>query len=53
MDCCPGDACGIEPTSLMQLGRITLFPVKSLDAVNVETARITPGGILDNDRIAA
>jgi len=37
----------------MQLGRITIFPIKSLDAVNVETARITPGGILDNDRVYA
>ncbi|HTQ50314.1 MAG TPA: MOSC N-terminal beta barrel domain-containing protein [Candidatus Acidoferrales bacterium] len=37
----------------MQLGRITIFPIKSLDGVPVETARITGGGILENDRIYA
>ena len=37
----------------MQLGRITIFPIKSLDGVPVETARITSGGILENDRIYA
>ncbi len=37
----------------MQLGRITIFPIKSLDGVPVETTRITGGGILENDRIYA
>jgi uncharacterized protein YcbX len=37
----------------MQLGRITIFPIKSLDGVPVETACITRGGILENDRIYA
>ncbi|HUA39765.1 MAG TPA: MOSC N-terminal beta barrel domain-containing protein [Candidatus Sulfopaludibacter sp.] len=37
----------------MQLGRITIFPIKSLDGVSVETVRITSGGILENDRIYA
>jgi len=37
----------------MQLGRITIFPVKSLDGVPVETTRITGGGILEKDRIYA
>ncbi len=37
----------------MQLGRITIFPIKSLDGVTVELARITPGGILENDRVFA
>lgn len=37
----------------MQLGRITIFPIKSLDGVPVETARITSGGILEKDRIYA
>ena len=37
----------------MKLGRITIFPVKSLDGMSVETARITEGGILENDRIYA
>ena len=37
----------------MQLGRITIFPIKSLDGVPVGTARITRGGILENDRIYA
>lgn len=53
MDCRPADGCGIEFTSLMQLGRITIFPIKSLDGVPVQTARITRGGILENDRIYA
>ena len=34
----------------MQLGRIILFPIKSLDGVSVEMARITAGGILEHDR---
>lgn len=37
----------------MQLGRITIFPVKSLDGVSLETASVTSGGILHNDRIYA
>jgi uncharacterized protein YcbX len=50
-DCRPADAWDIEFRSLMQLGRITIFPIKSLDGVAVETVRITRGGILENDRI--
>jgi uncharacterized protein YcbX len=34
----------------MQLGRITIFPIKSLDGLAVETVRLTGGGILENDR---
>jgi hypothetical protein len=37
----------------VHLGRIQIFPIKSLDGVLVEQARITPGGILENDRIYA
>jgi len=37
----------------MQLGRIEIFPIKSLDGVSVERARITAGGILANDRVYA
>jgi uncharacterized protein YcbX len=37
----------------MELGRIEIFPIKSLDGVLVEEACITPGGILENDRIYA
>jgi len=37
----------------MRLGRIQIFPIKSLDGVPVEEARITPGGILENDRVYA
>jgi MOSC domain-containing protein len=37
----------------MQLGRIAIFPIKSLDGISVGTARITGGGILENDRIYA
>ena len=37
----------------MQLGRITIFPIKSLDGVSLETCRVTGGGILEKDRIYA
>jgi uncharacterized protein YcbX len=37
----------------MRLGRIVIFPIKSLDGVQVEDAVITPGGILENDRVYA
>jgi uncharacterized protein YcbX len=34
----------------IHLGRIVVFPIKSLDGVAVEKAGITAGGILENDR---
>jgi len=34
----------------MQLARIVIFPIKSLDGVSMEAARVTGGGILENDR---
>jgi hypothetical protein len=37
----------------MQLGRIIIFPIKSLDGLLVESARFTAGGILENDRLFA
>lgn len=37
----------------MRLGRIILFPIKSLDGISVEVAKITGGGILENDRVFA
>jgi MOSC domain-containing protein len=37
----------------MQLGRIFIFPIKSLDGVSLESARVTGGGILENDRAYA
>ena len=37
----------------MHLGRIEIFPIKSLGGMAVEEARITPGGILENDRVYA
>lgn len=37
----------------MRLGRIQIFPIKSLDGVRVEEVRVTPGGILEHDRICA
>ena len=37
----------------MQIGRIIIFPIKSLDGFLAESARFTPGGILENDRIFA
>jgi uncharacterized protein YcbX len=38
---------------LMHLGRIHIFPIKALDGVTVEETRITPGGILEQDRVYA
>src|ERR1700677_4537665 len=35
------------------LGRILIYPIKSLDGVSVKEARMTPGGILEFDRIHA
>lgn len=37
----------------MHLGKITIFPIKSLDGVQVESARVTAGGFLENDRVHA
>lgn len=37
----------------MQLGRIDIFPIKSLDGISLESARFTAGGILEKDRIYA
>ena len=37
----------------MQLGRITIFPIKSLNGISLEAARVTRGGILEKDRIYA
>ncbi len=37
----------------MHLHRIDIFPIKSLDGVPVREARITGGGILENDRVYA
>jgi uncharacterized protein len=33
------------------VGLILIFPIKSMDGVPIEEARITPGGILENDRV--
>jgi MOSC domain-containing protein len=32
------------------LGRITIYPIKSLDGVDVESVTVLPGGALENDR---
>jgi uncharacterized protein len=37
----------------MRLGRILIFPVKSLDGIQLDEVTITKGGILENDRIYA
>jgi uncharacterized protein YcbX len=37
----------------MQLTRIIIFPIKSLDGISIELARFTAGGILEKDRIFA
>lgn len=37
----------------VRLGQITVFPIKALDGVSVESCRITSRGILENDRTYA
>jgi len=37
----------------MYVGRIVIFPIKSLDGVEVDQVTITTGGILENDRAYA
>jgi uncharacterized protein YcbX len=37
----------------MQLGRISIFPIKALDAIPLQSAKFTAGGILENDRVFA
>ncbi|HYY29220.1 MAG TPA: MOSC N-terminal beta barrel domain-containing protein [Chthoniobacterales bacterium] len=37
----------------MRLGRILIFPVKSLDGIQLDEVTITKGGILENDRVYA
>jgi uncharacterized protein YcbX len=37
----------------MVLRQIILYPIKSLDGVVVERARLTAGGILEHDRVYA
>ena len=37
----------------MRLGRIIIFPIKSLAGISLESARLTPGGILEKDRALA
>ncbi len=37
----------------MFLSRIIVYPIKALDGVSVEQARVTPGGFLENDRTFA
>jgi uncharacterized protein YcbX len=37
----------------MRLGRILIFPIKSLDGIQLDEVTITKGGILENDRIYA
>jgi uncharacterized protein YcbX len=37
----------------LHLGRIFVFPIKSLDGISVDVARITAGGILEQDRVYA
>jgi uncharacterized protein YcbX len=37
----------------LHLERIFVFPIKSLDGVSVDAARVTSGGILEHDRVYA
>jgi uncharacterized protein YcbX len=40
-------------TEPAQLTRIEIFPIKSLDALQLSESRVTAGGILENDRVYA
>jgi uncharacterized protein YcbX len=53
MNCDGLSRCDISLAFEMQLGRIIIFPIKSLDGVSLESARFTAGGILEKDRIFA
>ncbi len=53
MNCGPAGNCNISSAFEMQLGRIFIFPIKSLDGISVESARFTAGGILEKDRVFA
>src|SRR5580692_7444806 len=45
------DSCDRGQLDVMAyLSRIFIYPVKSLDGVSVETARVLPSGALANDR---
>ena len=37
----------------MRLGKIQVYPIKSLDGTFRERVQVTPGGILENDRVYA
>lgn len=39
--------------SAVRLGKIKIFPIKSLDGICLDEARITAGGILEKDRLLA
>jgi uncharacterized protein YcbX len=53
MICRTGNDCSIASALRMQLGRIIIFPIKSLDGIALESSRFTAGGILERDRIFA
>jgi uncharacterized protein YcbX len=38
---------------VIRVGRIEIFPIKSLDGVSLQEAAVTAGGILENDRVYA
>jgi uncharacterized protein YcbX len=50
MNCRAANNCSINPAPAMRLGRIIIFPIKSLAGIALESARLTPGGILEKDR---
>jgi uncharacterized protein YcbX len=53
MNCRQAINCNISSALKMQIDRIYIFPIKSLDGISVESARFTSGGILENDRVFA
>ena len=40
-------------TETIRVGRIEIFPIKSLDGISLEESGVTAGGILENDRVYA
>ena len=53
MGCRAALTCNISCAFEMQLDRIFIFPIKSLDGISVESVSFTAGGILEKDRVFA
>ena len=43
----------MQAAGTIRVGRIEIFPIKSLDGVSLQESTVTAGGILENDRVYA